>query len=515
MKFKTLMLGTAAFAVMVAPALAATTSTTSTTTTTTTTKHHHHHAVMASSEPSSVDARIDQLENEIHELKAEQAANQAAPAASDEQVSEAQFESLQNQVYEQAAATRSGWWSNTKISGRFYWDVSSVSATGNIKSVSTGGVVTTADHTKSPQNGFNYDLKRAYLMIDHKFNDTYSANLTTDATYDGTTKASQIFVKKAYLQAAYSPMFTVRVGAADLPWVPFVEGIYGYRYVENTLIDRTKFGTSADWGAHILGTFDLGGPTLGYQLSAVNGLGYKADPIGGGINRTKGVDFEGRINLNWDGFVAAVGGYRGKLGNDLQNSTGATCSATTVGATCHTAERFDALLAYTDDALRVGAEYFSATNYKNVTNSATSGANIYGVTRYGDDKASGYSAFASYRFDPMWSVFGRYDWVDPTKVQISSSTGNHGAGKQTNQYYNFGLSYSPIPQLDFALVYKHDSFRDGFAGDSEFTSGAASSGSGSNGFVCYTPTGGGHLTAVGNCNQGTYNEIGLFGQVNF
>ncbi len=39
-------------------------------------------------------------------------------------------------------------------------------------------------------------------MIDHKFNDTYSANLTTDATYDGTTGASQVFIKKAYLQAS-------------------------------------------------------------------------------------------------------------------------------------------------------------------------------------------------------------------------------------------------------------------------------------------------------------------------
>ncbi len=45
-----------------------------------------------------------------------------------------------------------------------------------------------------------------------------------------TTGASQLFIKKAYLQAKYDPAFTIRLGAADLPWVPFVEGIYGYRY---------------------------------------------------------------------------------------------------------------------------------------------------------------------------------------------------------------------------------------------------------------------------------------------
>ena len=32
-----------------------------------------------------------------------------------------------------------------------------------------------------------------------------------------------------------------------------MEGVYGYRYVENTLVDRIKFGNSADWGVHVLG----------------------------------------------------------------------------------------------------------------------------------------------------------------------------------------------------------------------------------------------------------------------
>ncbi|HEY5338627.1 MAG TPA: hypothetical protein VIJ85_10510, partial [Rhizomicrobium sp.] len=363
----------------------------------------------------------------------------------------------------------------------FYWDISNVDATGNVKTA-----LGSAFHTKSPQDGFNYDLKRAYLMIDHNFSDTYAANLTTDATYDSTTGASQIFIKKAYLQAKYDPAFTLRVGAADLPWVPFVEGVYGYRYVENTLIDRTKFGTSSDWGAHFLGTFDLGGPTVGYQVSVINGFGYKADPIGGGVNRSKGVDVEGRLNLNWDGFVAAVGGYDGKLGKDVQNAQ-VHCDAiagSDFNATCHTANRFDALLAYTNDWLRVGAEYYSAQDYKNVTTLA-------------GDKSDGYSAFASYKFDPLWSVFGRYDWVKPTNVRIFPT-----AGQARNQYYNFGVSYSPIAALDFALVYKHDSMQNGTFSDSEFST-----------FTCVAQ--GNPNVTHGTCNEGTYNEIGLFGQVNF
>ena len=477
MQFKTILLGTAALALLAVPAAAQDAPK----------KHHHHHTAAAGG--SSIDARIDQLEAEIHDLKRQQTAQaQAAaeaPAPSDQQVSAAQFEALQNQVYEQQAANTSlvkgSWWGSTKITGRFYWDISNVDAKGNVKTA--GG---TAFHTKSPQDGFNYDLKRAYLMVDHNFNDTYAANLTTDATYDSTTGASQFFIKKAYLQAKYDPAFIIRLGAADLPWVPFVEGIYGYRYVENTLIDRTKFGTSADWGAHILGTFDLGGPTISYQFSALNGFGYKADPIGGGANRSKGVDLEGRINLSWDGFVAAVGGYDGKLGKDVQNAQ-VHCS-TTVGAdynsTCHTADRFDALLAYTSDTFRIGAEYYSAHDFKNVTTLIS-------------DKSDGYSAFGSWKFDPQWSVFGRYDWVKPTDVRLFPT-----ASEARNKYYNVGISYSPIPALDFALVYKHDSMENGAFSDSEFST-----------FTCVAA--GNPNVAHGTCNQGTYNEIGIFGQVNF
>src|SRR6185437_6468566 len=187
-----------------------------------------------------------------------------------------------------------GWWNNTSIGGTAFIDFS------NIEHKVSG--------TKQADQGTNFDLKRFYVAIDHKFDDVWSANLTTDVTYDGTTKASQIFIKKAFLQAkVWDDAFVVRVGSADLPWVPFVEGLYGYRYVENTLIDRTKFGTSADWGAHFFGKFADG--LVNYQLSVVNGAGYKADPIGGGANRSKDLDVEGRVNLNWEGFVLGVGGY--------------------------------------------------------------------------------------------------------------------------------------------------------------------------------------------------------------
>jgi hypothetical protein len=95
--------------------------------------------------------------------------------------------------------------------------------------------------------------------------------------------ASQLYLKKAYLQARIDHAPVVRFGAADLPWVPYAEAIYGYRYLENTLIDRVKAGTSSDWGVHVLGSF-FGG-LLNYDFAAVNGGGYKKFPGGGNLNR--------------------------------------------------------------------------------------------------------------------------------------------------------------------------------------------------------------------------------------
>ena len=337
-----------------------------------------------------------------------------------------------------APASAGDWWENTSISGRMYYDFTNLDSKKHTYD-STLGHYVSADSTN---NGFSFDIKRFYIGIDHTFNDVFSANVTTDFTYDSnqcnspltstvdistisvstTCKSTgaasdQLYIKKAYLQAKIAPELVLRAGSSDLPWVPFVEGVYGYRYVENTLIDRTSFGTSADWGAYALGKFADG--LIEYELSATTGAGYKK-PV-----RTNSMDFEGRINLNYEGFIAAVGGYTGDRG------------ATHGTATPHTASRFDALGAYSANGIRVGVEYFSATNWNSVTSS----------TQTDDD--NGYSAFASYQFTPEWAVFGRYDWVT-TKTKTPTLT------KVQDNYYNAGIQYTPFKMINFALTYKHD-----------------------------------------------------------
>src|SRR6185503_7638094 len=119
-----------------------------------------------------------------------------------------------------------------------------------------------------------------------------------------TAAETQVFVKKAYVQAHFSDTATLRAGAADMPWIPFVEGIYGYRFVEKTLLDRLKFGSTVDWGAHGFGHSD--GGSVNYAASIVNGGGFR-NP-----GRSKGMDVEARLGfVPVDGLTLAVGGYSG------------------------------------------------------------------------------------------------------------------------------------------------------------------------------------------------------------
>jgi len=272
--------------------------------------------------------------------------------------------------------------------------------------------------TKTAASGFGVDVKRFYLSVTHGFDDIWSANLTTDFNYVGNDGETQVFVKKAYLQGKFDDAAVVRVGSADMPWIPYVEDVYGYRWVENTLIDRLKFGNSADWGVNFAGKVSEG--MVNYSLSAVNGNGYK-NPT-----RSKSMDFEARVGvMPVKGLNLAIGGYNGKLGQDVEGGP----------PTTNTANRYDVLVAYSYTMFKVGAEYFNA---KNFPASAITGPST---------KADGYSVWGSVSPMEKLAVFARYD---------NANTNKNSALNPEDTYYNVGVSYEARKNVDIALVYKNE-----------------------------------------------------------
>jgi Phosphate-selective porin O and P len=278
-----------------------------------------------------------------------------------------------------------------------------------------------ATGAKSADTGYGTDVKRFYVQIGYKLDDIWSAHFTSDVGDKG-TKRYDVFVKHAYLEAKLSDQVTFRLGSTDLPWVPFAEGAYGYRYLENEIVDRLKFGTSADWGVHFRGKSGM----VEYAASAVNGRGY-SDPT-----RSKGADFEGRVSFApVKGLTIGVGGYSGKLGQDVEGAQ-----------TFHTASRADALIAYKSDKFQLGGEYFSADNWTTVTNQAK-------------DSADGFSAWVAVPVGEKVEVFGRFDSAKPSKDRNPDL-------KDT--YYNAGVQFSPGKGLNLALAYKHEKVDSGLGG---------------------------------------------------
>ena len=368
------------------------------------------------------------------------------------------------------AEAKPGWWGDTKVGGVMFADISS------IDNRNAAG--------RTAQSGVDFDIKRMYLSVDHRFNDVWSFNVTSDLTFDSNgaspsggaaptpneaggantasgVKSTQLFLKKAFLQARFSDAVNVRLGEAELPWITFIENANGYRYVEPVLVDRGRFGVAFDWGVHLYGSlFDH---ILSYQLSVFDGQGFKQPSIGV-ANRTDTMDVEGRISATYNHVTVAVGGYDGKLGGGV---TGV--------ATYHDARRFDALAFYGDARVRVGVEYMSARYWRDVAQANSARTNT----------SEAWSAFGSWTITPKAAVFGRYDRVRPLADTAPS---------EHDDFFDIGLSYRPIAALDFALVYKRDSV----------LNGSLSTGDGVIGIPKGAVTG-----------EGIYDEIGLYTQVKF
>ena len=428
----------------------------------------HHHKPAAAPVKSDLEAKVETLTAAVsalegrlnEETQARQATQaQAQAAQADAAAARAEAQAAHAQLAEQiqtipgvvssavTAATpkpKPSWADNTHVSSTVFADLSNIHQTPGAQA----------------KNGTGFDIKRAYLGVDHSFNDIYSANLTIDfapgasSLTGGGSLVGAETIKYAYVQAKYADALVIQAGAEKNPWIPFVEDLYGYRYVDKVFVDYNKFGNSSDWGVNAHGSFahDL----VEYSVSVIDGGGYKTP------DRSQEMDVEGRVNVNYHGFVAAIGGYDGKLSKDYVGGP----------ATPQTAARFDALVAYTNSKLRLGVEYLDATNWNVVT----------GVHK---DQSEGVSAFGSYIFVPQWSVFGRYDALSPSQKLASAERFN---------YYNLGIAYEPVKTFDIGLVFKHEGLTH------------AAAGGWTDGTTALIPGAG---------KSANYNEAGLFTQFKF
>jgi hypothetical protein len=399
----------------------------------------------------------------------------------------------------------------TTVGGQAFFDFTNIS--------DHQGQANGSDPAVAP-SGTGFDVKRFYLIVDHQFNDVWSADLTTDAQYasnstvvtgatvtcsggakpTGTTcptgssvtsitptttavntggSVTEVMVKYFYVAAKLNDALTVHAGAYAMPWVQYVDGLTGLRWVEKSIGDRLSLLNTSDWGVNASGSF--ANNLIAYSTSVVDGGGYK-NPT-----RTKYPDFEGRLStkpFSW--LDIGVGYYNGHLGQvTVANENYDEANAT----------RWDGLVSVNYAGARLTAEYIDAKNYKTVNSIA---AGVFGTqdvvagsatAALNDDATKGYSLIASYAFTASWQVFARYDNVNLSENVLPNLK---------DKFYDFGIDYKPLKSLDLALVYKNEQVFNGAAtigsadANSSYVIGGATSGT-----------------------DGTFREIGIYAQFKY
>jgi hypothetical protein len=127
-------------------------------------------------------------------------------------------------------------------------------------------------------NQFEFD--RIYFIFRSQLTDRVSLRYTMEGARRDPEGDFDIATKHFFIEVAKFPFDSSRVvaGLADLPWVPYEEGVWGYRFQGTVFPDREGYLTSTDLGASW--KVDLPDKRGDLHLSFVNGEGW-TKPEGG------------------------------------------------------------------------------------------------------------------------------------------------------------------------------------------------------------------------------------------
>lgn len=257
--------------------------------------------------------RVDRLEAENAELKARNErlevvmaelhppANQAAAvtAAAPPPVSP-----------DQAKPAPLPWYESMKVSGYLFGDT----------------YAAIENHDPDVKDQYGFWVRRAYLTIDSKLDDEWSARLRFEANSPGdfeTNSKLEPFVKDAYL-AWKRDRHELYLGLSPSPTFEYIEGFWGLRHVEKTPLDLYRMASSRDMGIAYKGESAQG--ALFYHAMIGNGAGDGAETNKGkkimaslGIRPTDALvtqlyaDYEDRPGASDRSTLQAFLGWRGRL----------------------------------------------------------------------------------------------------------------------------------------------------------------------------------------------------------
>jgi hypothetical protein len=305
---------------------------------------------------------------------------------------------------------------------------------------------TTLPTTKTKTFGLN--TQRAYITIKYIFNDNWYARFTTDMAGESTLGHKQnVYVKYAYLDGKLAGKQAVlRIGQSHTPWIDHEESLMKYRFIENTMVDKANFDSSADLGLGLYG--DLADNMVSYFVTETNGHGY------GNGSPSNAMDFDGRITirpikgLELDGQFRD--GYRG-----TKTSTVAGIKSTF----------YQVMLAYGMDNFRIGANYLNNKDDAKATGVAWTNHNgnlgsgfLTGTSVAGQQvKSTGWDVWGWYDVPGTdFGLFGRYENQENKANFLAAGT----LYKEKVQHYVAAAAYRPTKGVTLALALDNTEVKD-------------------------------------------------------
>lgn len=256
-----------------------------------------------------------------------------------------------------------------------------------------------------------------------------------DSDYD-------LFMKTGFVEFKnfdFAPGLKFVFGQHDLPWVPHIEKIWGYRVQGEVLTDWERYFTSTDVGASV--KYEFPEKWGDAHLIFVNGTGYN-----GGPETDNYKDIHSRVTLrplsNKNYFVSALGviGFQGTKRNERY--------------------RFGGVIGYKDDTHGTFAgEYVFASDPVTAalrTNHPSIPANLGRNAQA--HLLSGFGELKFFWWEDPWSRFsiiGRLDFADPEK-RVRNNFHTHGI---------YGVVYTLNKNCKFLVNHDFSRYANGAGGE--------------------------------------------------
>ena len=241
-----------------------------------------------------------------------------------------------------------------------------------------------------------FEIQRAYLGYQRQFSKTISGQLILDVG-DPSFGNFQMtaYLKNAYMQYKKDKL-TVNMGMIGLYQYKLQEDMWGGRYFYKSFMDEHSFGPSADLGAFVKYDFHK---LVSADITLANGEGYKkleSDSVlkvslGTTVRPVKGLD----LRFSYD--------YMGK---DAPQQTLALYAG------------------YSNNGLRLGAEYNYQMNHKMKAAEDLSGVSVYG----------------SYQMKKVRFI-GRYDNLASPRIGTETDPWNYA---KDGQLFIAGVEFNPV-----------------------------------------------------------------------